>query len=165
MAEQTKECCPVFDPKKWDGHTFDWKDKPFIKDSLSTIFHMPLWPPSIGKKIMKMCKLAEEAGVAVENKSDILMLFYDPHSFKSEMYLSTTGEVPNADNVTISGKFRAKVFDGPYKAIPKFMKEMDNYLAEQNEKAQKYYMHYSYCPGCAKKFGHNYMILFAKVGN
>lgn len=29
--------------------------------------------------------------------------------------------------------------------------------------AKKYYVHYAYCPKCEKKFGHNYMILFAEV--
>ena len=40
---------------------------------------------------------------------------------------------------------------------------MDDYLSKQNEKSEKYFVHYAYCPECSKKFGHNYMILFAKV--
>ncbi len=47
--------------------------------------------------------------------------------------------------------------------MPKFMKLMDEYLLEKGKKAQDYYIHYAYCPKCAEKFGHNYMIMFAKV--
>ena len=36
------ECCPKFDPAPWDGKVFEWKDKKFIKDHVSTIFYMPL---------------------------------------------------------------------------------------------------------------------------
>ncbi|MDD3732973.1 MAG: hypothetical protein PHU88_11430 [candidate division Zixibacteria bacterium] len=57
----------------------------------------------------------------------------------------------------------SRVFDGGYNAIPKFIKIMDEYLAETGKKAKDYYIHYAYCPSCAKKFGHNYMILFAEI--
>lgn len=40
---------------------------------------------------------------------------------------------------------------------------MDSYLSEQNKKAANYYVHYAYCPKCAEKAGHNYMVLFAEV--
>jgi hypothetical protein len=70
--------------------------------------------------------------------------------------------VPQANNVTISGTFISKVFSGPYNAIPKFIKQMNEYLATQGKKAKDYYVHYAYCPKCAKKYGDNYMILFAQ---
>ncbi|MBD3311428.1 MAG: hypothetical protein GF349_02955 [Candidatus Magasanikbacteria bacterium] len=162
MNEKNSECCPKFNPEKWDEKTFNWDNKKFIKESLPTFFHMP-FPPMIAKKITKMWKMAEKAQKTEENKEDVLILFTDPHPFKSEMYLSVTGEVPQANNTEISGNFIAKVFDGQYNAIPKFMKEMNEYLDKKGKKAKKYYIHYAYCPKCAKKFGNNYMILFAQV--
>ncbi len=77
--------------------------------------------------------------------------------------MGVTKPIENAENVSLTGTFEAKVFDGPYNAIPKFIKEMNKYLEEKGKKAKKYYVHYAYCPGCAKKFGHNYMILFAEI--
>ena len=56
-----------------------------------------------------------------------------------------------------------RVFDGPYNAIPRFIKEMDEYLKESGKAAKDYYVHYAYCPKCAKEQGHNYMVLFALV--
>jgi hypothetical protein len=79
------------------------------------------------------------------------------------MLLSVSGPVKDAHNVTISGKMVSKVFDGPYNDIPKYIKTMVAFLEGHDYTAKKYYVHYAYCPKCAKKFGHNYMILFAAV--
>ena len=57
----------------------------------------------------------------------------------------------------------SKVFDGAYKDIPKFIKQMDAYLQMRKVKAQRYYVHYAYCPECAKDAGHNYIVLFAQL--
>lgn len=158
----TDECCPIFDPAKWDKKTFDWENKLFIKESMPTFFHIP-FPPLIGKKMKKMCDLVNKSNAEIPDKTDALILFRDPSAFKSEIYYAVTKEVEGANNATITGTFIAGVFDGPYNAIPKFMKEMDKYLLEENKKAKDYYVHYANCPGCAKKYGHNYMILFAEV--
>lgn len=162
MKKERNECCPVFHPEKWDKKTFKWNQKQFIKDTIPTLFHIP-FPPMIGKKITKMMKMAEDSNKLLENMEDVLLLFTDPHPFKSEIFLSVTGDVPNSNNTTISGTFMSKVFDGSYNTIPKFIKQMDEYLSTQNKKSKKYYMHYAYCPKCTKKFGNNYMILFAEV--
>lgn len=161
-GSEDKECCPLFRPEKWDGNVFDWNQKPFIKESIPAFFHIP-FPPMIGKKVVKMMDLAEKAQKLDEHKEDILLLFTDPHPFKSELYLSVMGPVPGANNTELTGSFAAKVFEGDYNAIPGFVKIMDAELAAQNKKAKTYYVHYAYCPKCAEKFGHNYMILFALI--
>lgn len=162
MHQENKECCPKFNPEKWDQKTYNWNNKPFIKETIPTLFHIP-FPPMIGKKVTKMWQMIEEAKKAEANKEDILLLFRDPSPFKSELYFSVTGPVPKANNVNISGTFIAKVFAGPYNAIPKFVKQMNEYLVSKGEKAKDYYVHYAYCPKCAEKYGNNYMILFAQV--
>jgi len=40
---------------------------------------------------------------------------------------------------------------------------MDAYLQKRKEEAEKYYVHYAYCPKCAKEAGHNFMVLFAQL--
>lgn len=165
MKNQDPVCCPEFDPKKWDKKTYKWENKQFIKETIPTFFHIP-FPPMIGKKITHMMELATGADKIDPKKDEVLVLFQDPSAFKSHIYISVMGNVPGADNVTISGTFMAKVYDGPYNAIPAFIKDMNLYLENQGKKAPKsdgYYVHYAYCPGCEKKYGHNYMILFAKI--
>lgn len=156
------ECCPNFDPERWDRKSFEWNDRPFIKESMPTFLHMP-FPPIIWWKITKMCKMAENAKANLAKKEDTLLLFYDPHPFKSEIYLSVSGEVPKAKNIKITEKLMSRVFDGPYNDIPQYIKEMNKYLATENKTAKRYYIHYAYCPKCIKKYGHNYMILFAGI--
>lgn len=156
------ECCPEFHPQQWDGKTHVWKNKAFIRETIPTFFHIP-FPPMIGSAIRRMWSTAEDAGQTYADKSDTLVLFYDPSPFRSELYLSVTGPVPEHCNAVLSGTFISRVFDGPYNAVPKFIKEMDAYLDRKGKKASGYYVHYAYCPGCAKKHGHNHMILFARV--
>ncbi|NNK19013.1 MAG: hypothetical protein HKP49_07645 [Maribacter sp.] len=162
MEQAIKECCPTFYPERWDEKIFNWDHKKFIKASVPTFFHIPL-PPMIGKRVTTMMKMAEDSKKLSEDKEEILLLFNDPSAFKSDMYLSVTDTVSGAKNTTLSGTFVGKVFDGAYNAIPKFMKQMDAYLANQDKKASDYYVHYAYCPKCAKEAGHNFMVLFAKV--
>ncbi len=158
----SEECCPKFHPERWNRKTFSWKQKPFIRESVPEFFHIP-YPPMIAKKIANMMKLAKDAHKVEENTEDALLLFMDPHPFKSNIYLSVTGNVPNANNTTLSGKFISRVFDGAYNEIPKFMKQMNVYLERQNKKAKNIYVHYAYCPKCAKIEGHNFMIFFAEI--
>jgi hypothetical protein len=162
MKEQNQGCCPKFEVEKWDKKTFKWENKPFIIETISTFFHIP-FPPMIGKKVMKMHILAEKADATILDKTEALILFRDPSAFKSEIYYSVTKEVDGANNTVISGLFVAGVFDGPYNNIPEYIEEMEKYLKERKQIAKDYYVHYAYCPKCAKETGHNYMILFALV--
>jgi len=162
MKTQDHECCPEFHVEKWDKKTLTWDQKLFIKETIPTFFHMP-FPPMIGKRMKKMCDLVEQAEADIPDLTDALVLFHDPSAFKSEIFYAVTKEVEGANNASISGTFAARVFDGPYNAIPKYVKEMDRYLSDEGQKALDYYVHFAYCPNCAKKFGHNYMILFARV--
>ncbi|MCK0146838.1 hypothetical protein MWU78_14365 [Arenibacter sp. F26102] len=158
----TEECCPVFHPEKWEHKTFNWIQKKFIKASVPTLFHIPL-PPMIGKRVTKMMKLAEDANKLSEHKDETLLLFRDPSAFKTEMYLSVSGIVPNAQNTTLSGTFQSRVFDGPFKDTPKFMKQLEADLAEEGKEVKDFYVHYAYCPKCAKERGQNYMVLFGEL--
>jgi hypothetical protein len=162
METQTQECCPKFQVEKWDKKTFNWENKLFLKETISTFFHIP-FPPMIGKKVMKMHHQAQSSDATIPDKSEALILFRDPTAFKSEIYYSVTREVDGANNTPISGSFIAGVFDGPYNSVPGFIKEMDKYLNERQLTAKDYYVHYAYCPKCAKETGHNYMILFAQI--
>lgn len=162
MKNQNQECCPKFEPSKWDKKTLTWDKKPFIKESIPTFFHIP-FPPMIGKRMKKMFDLSEKAQANIPDLADALVLFRDPSPFKSEIYYSVMQKVEGANNTTLSGNYITGVFDGPYNSIPKHIKEMEKHLESENQKARDYYVHYAYCPKCAKKFEHNYMILFAEL--
>ena len=162
MTIEDRECCPKFEPSKWNNKTFVWDKKLFIKEAVPTLFHIP-FPPMIGKKMRKMMDLVENAEANIPDLTDALVLFHDPSPFRSEIYYSVTHSVPEANNTYLSGTFIAEVFDGPYSAVPKHIKVMDKHLARENLKAKAYYVHYAYCPKCAGKYGNNYKVLFAEV--
>lgn len=152
-------CCPEFNPEIWNEKTHVWQDKLFMKDSVAQFMHMPL---NMGKIITKMYSEIQKAGAAPSNE-EFLMLCYDPSPWKSEINITVTKEVPGANNIKISGTFLSKTFDGPYNAVPKWMKEMEDYAKKNNKEIIKQYVHYAYCPKCAKKYGHNWAIVFAEI--
>lgn len=51
---------------------------------------------------------------------DYIMLSCDPSSWKSELYINVTKEVPGAENVTFSGEYLTKVYEGHFKEMGKF---------------------------------------------
>lgn len=157
MSEEI--CCPKFDPTLWDGKEHMWNEKLFVKGYVNQIFHIPL---NIGSVISKLYKKVEESKAQPPLK-DFLMLAYDPSPWKSEIYVSVTHEVESLENVKLSGKYISKVFDGPFNAVPQWIKQFDEYLKEKNLTAKKYYFYYTTCPKCIKKYGHNYVVAFAQI--
>jgi len=159
--ENATQCCPEFDPAPWDGITHQWKDKLFLKDSMPVFFHVP-FPWKISKLITSMWNKAQQAEAAPELK-DFLLLANDPSPWKCDYYLGINKEIPGSTNVKLSGTFISKVFDGPYSAVPKWIKEMNVYLAGKGLTADDYFFYYTTCPRCAKKYGHNYVVAFARI--
>jgi len=159
--EKGEVCCPKFDPEPWDEKEVVFKDKMFIVDTIPQFLHMPL-PGSFGKTVAKMWEKIEKAQAKPDDK-DFLMLAYDPSPWKSELHINVTREVPDAENVKLSGTYATKVFDGPYNSVPKWIKEMEAYVESKGQVIKKLYFYYTTCPKCAKKYGHNYVVVFAEV--
>ena len=162
MSSENTECCPKFSAEKWDNRTIEWDKKHFIMASVPAFFHLP-FTPLIGKRMTQMMELADQEEANIPDLNDALVLFHDPTPFRSEIYYSVTKNVPGAINTDLTGTFMTRVYEGPYNSISKHMKTMDQELQEQDLKAKNYFVHYAYCPGCAKKFGNNYMVLFAQL--
>jgi hypothetical protein len=154
-----ESCCPKFNPEPWDEKTHIWQNKLFIQDEVKQLFHIPL---NMRKVVSRMWKKVQDAGAATSNE-DFLMLAYDPSPWKSEIYINVTKEVPDAKNVKLSGTHISKVFDGPYNAVPKWIKEMDRFLTSREKKLKKYYFYFTTSPKCAKIYDKNYVVAFAEV--
>jgi hypothetical protein len=155
-------CCPVFDPEPWDRKTWEWQDKLFLKDSLKTFFHIPS-SKTIGKVVGRMWNLVQDAGAAPEMK-DFILMCTDPTPFHSDYYMNLTREIPGANMVRMTGTFYTRVFDGPYNAVPKWIRQLKVDAADQGVRFTEYYVYFTTCPKCAKEYGHNYAVAFARVG-
>lgn len=153
-------CCPEFDPKPWDEKTHKWQNRLFLKDEVRQFMHMPI---NFGAVVTRMWEKVERAKVAPSVK-DFLLLSYDPSPWKSELYMSITSDIPGEKTAQLSGEFITKVFDGPFSQVPKWYKQMEEFIASKGKKIDKQYFYFTSCPKCAKKYGHNYVVAFAKIG-
>ena len=157
MSKPKDECCPKFDPKPWENKTITWKDKKFVKDSCICFMHIPLnMAQVIGRRWKGI------TGAKAETK-DWLALFYDPSPWKTEIFMPVAKKVDGMKNVTISGTFLTKVFEGPFKDAPKGVKETEEYVKSQGKSMKKLYLYYTTCPKCAKKWGKNYVVALAQI--
>lgn len=154
---QSKECCPKFDPAPWDAKVFEWKDKKFIKDKVFTLFHMPI---NFGSVMRRLDEKVRKAGAAIQDRMGL-----SDHTSKWNMdiYLAVDKELPDAENVTLSGKFLSKVYEGNFKDTGIWCKDFESYAKGKVMKIKKWYMWYTTCPKCAKKYGKNYVVIIGKV--
>jgi len=153
-----QECCPRFNPKPWDGKVFVWKNKRFVKDKVFTLFYMPI---NFGSVITRLNKKVEATGAKIP---DNLCLSEDTSKWNMDIYLAVDREIPGAQNVTISGKFLSKVYEGPFQDTGKWCKDFEEYAKKKKLEIKKWYMWYTTCPKCAKKYGKNYVVIIGKVG-
>lgn len=150
-------CCELFDSEPWQGKEIVWKDKLFVKDHVTSFLHIPL---NMGGKIVKNMKLIENAKAKAAYQ---LMLTDEKSMWGADIYIDVVEKVAGAQMTTLSGRFLTKVFEGPYQNAGKWAKEMEEYVKSKGKKLKKLYFSYTTCPKCAKAYGKNYVVLFAKI--
>ena len=160
MNIQTVEstgCCEPFDPVPWQDKEITWKDKIFVKDHVTSFFHIPL---NMGNKVVKNLELIQKANALAPQQ---LMLTDEKSPWGSDIYIDVSRDVPGAQMSTLSGSYITKVFEGPYNNAGKWAQEMKEYVAKQGKSLKKLYFSYTTCPKCAKAYGKNYVVLFAQI--
>jgi len=158
ILEQSETgCCPRFNPEPWDEKQIAFEDKLFLKDHVRSFLHIPL---NIGKVMAKNMAKIEEAGALAPEQ---LILSDEKSLWGSDIYIAVGKEVPRAKMAKLSGTFLSKVFEGPYSRIGKWVKEMKAYVESQGKEFKDLYFFYTTCPGCAKVYGKNYVVLLAAV--
>jgi hypothetical protein len=157
-SSTTTGCCPLFDPTPWDGKQIVWNEKLFVTDHVHCLFHIPI---DMRSRVMQNERLIAEAAAAPA--SHPLVLSHDRSPWGTELYMEVTRPVPGARMASISGSFLTKVYEGSYRNTGKWIADMQRYVAAQHQELEKLYFAYTMCPRCAKAYGKNYVILFAKV--
>jgi len=153
----TVECCPRFNPDPWDGKELTWKDRKFIKDRVRSFLHIPL---NFGSVMVRNMRQIDAAGAKA---GDTIVLSDENSLWGADVYISVSKDVPNAKNVTISGTFLSKVFEGPYQHMHKWIEQTKTFVASRGKQIKKLYCYYTTCPKCAKKYGKNYVVILAQV--
>ncbi|MCE5174455.1 MAG: hypothetical protein LLF74_03535 [Bacteroidales bacterium] len=151
------ECCQMFDPAPWDGKILEWDNKKFVKDKVCTWMYMPL---DFGRVIKRIMKKVESAGA---KPLECMCLSDHTSKWNMDIYVEVDDVVTGVDNVMISGKFLSKVYEGNFKDTGKWCKNFEEYAQSQSLKISKWYMWYTTCPKCSKKFGKNYVVILGQV--
>lgn len=150
-------CCEPFNPEPWQDKEIVWNDKLFVKDRVTSVFHIPL---NMGAKIVKNLALIEKAGAKAPHQ---LMLTDENSLWGCDIYIDVSKDVPGAQMAKLSGTFLTKVFEGPYNKAGEWAKEMEAHVKSQSKTMKKLYFSYTTCPKCAKAYGKNYVVLFAQI--
>jgi hypothetical protein len=80
-----------------------------------------------------------------------------------DVYLAVDREITGSENATLSGKYYSKVYEGPFQDTGKWSKDFESVAKSKGFDAKKWYMWYTTCPKCAKKYGKNYVVILAQV--
>jgi len=157
MSNQNQECCPKFDPTPWENKTFEWQDKKFIKGKVFTLFFMPINFGSVVKKLMAKIEKAQA------KTQDWMGLSDHTSKWNMDLYVAVDREILDAENVTLSGKFFSKVYEGDFKETGKWSNDFESYTKGKGMEIKKRYMWYTTCPKCAKKYGKNYVVIIGEI--
>ncbi|MBN1989120.1 MAG: hypothetical protein JW783_06990 [Bacteroidales bacterium] len=151
------ECCPKFDSAPWDDKTFEWSNKRFVRDKVFTLFFMPM---NFGPVIKRVMSKAEQSNAAIPSW---LCLSDHTSKWNMDIYVAVDKDVDNAENITITGTFYSKVYEGDFNKTGEWCKNFELLVKERGLAIKKWYMWYTTCPKCAKKYGKNYVVIIAEV--
>ena len=151
-------CCPRFKPEPWDGKTWQWDKKLFLKDRVRCFFYMPL---NFGKMMVRnMARIGEANAFTPEPP---VVLSDHTSKWNMDIYIEVSKEIPGANNVRLSGSFLSKVFEGPFKNTGQWCKQMADWVRSRGKSIKREFMYYTTCPKCAKHYGKNYVVILAEV--
>jgi hypothetical protein len=135
----------------------EWKEKAFIKDSVFTLFYIPF---NFGKVMKRLDEKVRGAGATMP---DWLCLSDHTSKWNMDVYLAVDKEIPGAENTTLSGNFYSKVYEGSFKDTAKWGEDYKRLVKAKGLSIKKWFMWYTTCPKCAKKYGKNYSVIITRV--
>ena len=156
-SKQEIGCCPRIDESKWEGAEHIWNKKLFVKDVVRSAFYIPV---NFSKVLERLNQKVEQAQAQTEES---IWLTDHNSPWTSDLLVSITKEVPGCSMKALSGTFFSKVFIGSYRDMKRWMQEMETFVSQKKREIGKMYFWYTTCPKCAKKYGKNVVVVFAKV--
>ena len=157
LNEKQFECCPPFNPEPWDDKIIEWNDKPFIRGNVKTLFYMPL---NFGKEMKRFDQAVKAASA---NVVDYLCLSEHTSKWNMDLYLAVDKIIPGEKNITKTGRFFSKVYEGPFREMGKWHKEFISTVKSKGFSSKRTFMWYTTCPKCAKKYGKNYTVFLSEL--
>jgi hydrolase family protein len=156
-TDNPANCCPRFKPQPWDRQELHFENKPFVKASTISLFHIPL---NMGSTFARMWQAVRDAHA---EDGGFLVLSHDDSAWHAEHLFAVSKPVTGADMVNLSGDFLTRVFEGPFANTRTWCDEMKGYVEGCGRSLDTLYFFYTTCPKCAKYYGKNYVVAIAKV--
>jgi hypothetical protein len=135
----------------------EWHKKMFIKEHVCTFFYMPLNMGNAMRRIDKRLR-----SVAAEMQ-DYMCLSDHTSKWNMDLYVAVDREIPGVDTQFFSGKYYSLVYDGDFRETGKWCSDYEKKAKEKGLSIKELYMWYTTCPKCAKKYGHNYVVILSEV--
>lgn len=158
MSDNTTGCCSRFKPDGWDGQSLHFEDKPFVRAKTRSLMHVPL---NMGQVFNKTFDAIQDANANDDAHS--LVLSRDLSAWSGEHLFAVEHDVPGVKMKRLTGDFRTKVFEGPYRDAHKWGEAFENDLEAEGLDVEEMYFFYTTCPKCAKAYGENYVVAMARV--
>ncbi len=80
-----------------------------------------------------------------------------------DLLLEVDREIPGTENLSLTGKFYSRVYEGNFNQTGNWQKDFDSAVRLKGFNMKKTYMWYTTCPKCAKKYGKNYVVILGQV--
>jgi len=158
ISDRPTQCCPRFHPEGWEHQDLHFRDKLFAKASTRSLFHIPL---NMGSVFNKAFTAIHDAHGSPEDTTIVLSREVSP--WRADHYFLVDRPVPGLDMARLTGDFLTRVFEGPYRDMPKWEKALAEEADRSGKTLKKTYFFYTTCPKCAKVYGENYVVGFAEV--
>ncbi len=152
-------CCAVPNVAEWDEKEIKFQDQKFIRMYTRSFLFVPL---NMSKVMTAIQKMADDSGATMPEQ-DGMILSSELSPWKAEQLYAVSKAVDGADNLTLSGTFLTKVFEGPYKNAQQWYKALQEFAKSKGKTVDKTYFFYTTCPKCAKHYGKNYVIGLAGI--
>jgi hypothetical protein len=156
-VQELNECCPKFEPAPWNEQSITWENKLFLRDRVTSFFHIPLNFGAVMKRSMATLKAAGA------EPDEIIVLSDENSLWGADVYIAISKNIEGARTTSLSGTFLTKAFEGSFQNMRKWIEEMKAFVKAQGKALQKMYFFYTTCPKCAKKYGKNYVVILAQV--
>ena len=152
-------CCAFPNIHDWDEKIVEFVEKRFIKGYTKSALFVPL---NMGKVMSDLQERASSAGATMPPR-EAMILSRDLSPWKAEHLYAVSKTVEGVENISLNGKFIAKVFEGPYKNAKEWHATLTALGKKNGGDGKMNYLFYTTCPNCAKVYGKNYVIGLSRI--
>jgi hypothetical protein len=151
-------CCPRFRPGGWDDEVLAFENKRFARAETRSLFHIPLNMGPVFSRAQQRIDAAK-AGPG----DQFIVLSRDLSPWSAEHLFAVTAPVPGLEDRRLSGRFRTRVFDGPFRDQPKWRRAAVAEMASRGETPGETWFFYTTCPKCAKAYDCNPVVAVTRI--